>query len=650
MPAESERLASSRNTRYLSDELDILGGISLPNCPYFDSQLPPLSKSSAPQQPPAPVLSLWFTIYNPVTTLTFLAIAITCIAFAIYIPARINTVRVFNRKINDPTVKNGWWALFFGAVGTSFLIDSIRYCSNLPRFSSPGDGDLPAYSIAGDDGSPGSSTGGRRRDPPTWSIEPKEIDAWLLLTSALFRSVSVMFLSFALDHQRKYRSEDRRKDPSILFSPTIAYGSGGPSSSSSLRASVYANYGATSHVRSSVSGVPQSIYPSAPNPVSYHQRSNPTHIPPSPNSAYSAHLHPSAAASSSYGSHPSSSWTASILAKLGGNSAQQSGSGVGGGPLMRRGSAASTLSSSSTTVQPSQGRRGNAQRSSVQQYTQPTYDTEEEELVRHYHDDLEDPFAESCAGCCDSMWAILKDVVMSWTFIAIALFALNALTLVLSATSSQSSSDGSTSSQAALFTFSLLTTVLQRAPPTLLSYHIITTKPRYPLPQSSTDPLTPSSPHMGISTSMRSARRQLLFLRNRRNAAHGASRNARVVLFFAVLLGVCVWLEPSVVSRGVREAVRGEAGTFESRMCVVPPWWWRDVRGDGEGFGIGVAGGERYDGGWHGWASWVDGVHWVGLGSLWMMFWFVNMEYVRNSEEWVWVILSQLQDQYDFRA
>ncbi|KAI8805942.1 hypothetical protein BJ742DRAFT_391546 [Cladochytrium replicatum] len=204
MPAEW--LSSARHSTYLSEEVDILGGISLPNCPYFDSQLPPLSKSSAPQQPAA-VLSLWFTIYNPVTTLTFLAIALTCIAFAIYIPARINTVRVFNRKINDPTVKNGWWALFFGAVGTSFLIDSIRYCSNLPRFSSPGDGDLPVYSVVGDDGSPGSSGGGRRRDPPTWSIEPKEIDAWLLLTSALFRSVSVMFLSFALDHQRKYRSD-----------------------------------------------------------------------------------------------------------------------------------------------------------------------------------------------------------------------------------------------------------------------------------------------------------------------------------------------------------------------------------------------------------------------------------------------------------
>ncbi|KAI8805943.1 hypothetical protein BJ742DRAFT_680547 [Cladochytrium replicatum] len=150
---------------------------------------------------------------------------------------------------------------------------------------------------------------------------------------------------------------------------------------------------------------------------------------------------------------------------------------------------------------------------------------------------------------------------------------------------------------------------------------------------------------------MRSARRQLLFLRNRRNAAHGASRNARAVLFFALLLGVCLWLEPSVVSKGVREVVRGEVGTFEGRMCVVPPWWWKDFRGEGEGAVVGMtAVGQKVEGGWHGWASWVDGVYLVGLGSLWMMFWFVNMEYVRNSEEWVWVILSQLQDQYDFRA
>ena len=49
-----------------------------------------------------------------------------------------------------------------------------------------------------------------RNEPTETGIDPQFIDSWLLIASAIIRSFSTLWLTLALDHQRKHRSSSKK--------------------------------------------------------------------------------------------------------------------------------------------------------------------------------------------------------------------------------------------------------------------------------------------------------------------------------------------------------------------------------------------------------------------------------------------------------
>ncbi|KAI9014872.1 hypothetical protein BC832DRAFT_589355 [Gaertneriomyces semiglobifer] len=178
-----------------TSRLDIIGGVPLPACPYKDSELD--------------------GFHNPTASLTFLLIGVTAITFAIIVAASYDSATVFNRRIRDKSLRNGWWAAHFLVIGISFVIDAIRYSLNLPFTISEGDHKL----------------GSERRKETT--VAPEVIDAWLLLVSVGLRSFAVFTTTLALDHQRKYRSSAIRSNLCVDTSNAGAQGGGDESGSTS---------------------------------------------------------------------------------------------------------------------------------------------------------------------------------------------------------------------------------------------------------------------------------------------------------------------------------------------------------------------------------------------------------------------------------
>jgi hypothetical protein len=97
-----------------------------------------------------------------------------------------NQVKIFNRSITHPSITNKEYVGFFMLLAISFIIDGIRYSTNLP-FQIPPENN---FQDAEDH----------------WVVGPHVIDAWLLVGSSLLRSVALMFLTLALNQQRLHRS------------------------------------------------------------------------------------------------------------------------------------------------------------------------------------------------------------------------------------------------------------------------------------------------------------------------------------------------------------------------------------------------------------------------------------------------------------
>ncbi|RKO86070.1 hypothetical protein BDK51DRAFT_47260 [Blyttiomyces helicus] len=192
--------------------LDCLGGLPLPTCPFRSSSIPP---TSAPfsilndtRAPPDGFISPAesYALKSPTVSVTFALGGVSALVCAGLVAARFSSVKVFNRRaadvvsypciapflartITDQSIKNGWWAVFFAAMGISYTIDSIRYALDLPYTPT-----LTSEPPTPDPDAEGSTVGAG------------VIDAWLLVASAILRSFSVLALCLALDHQRKYRS------------------------------------------------------------------------------------------------------------------------------------------------------------------------------------------------------------------------------------------------------------------------------------------------------------------------------------------------------------------------------------------------------------------------------------------------------------
>ncbi|KAI8918750.1 hypothetical protein BC831DRAFT_516105 [Entophlyctis helioformis] len=229
---------------------DVFGGRPLPNCPYASSSLPPAaapaaalqqqplqqplppfppgSSSSAfmlalplqqqqqqpqPQQPlplqPQPQQQLLF--HNPAISASFLGISLAAFVFAALTLARFDQVRIFNRRIAHPSVRNREYAALFFLLSASFAIDAVRYILDLPHAPRPSLALLATPPSAWLAPSPNSSLPPLPplplpHTPASSIVGPHVIDAWLLMASALLRSAAVFVLALALNQQRKHRS------------------------------------------------------------------------------------------------------------------------------------------------------------------------------------------------------------------------------------------------------------------------------------------------------------------------------------------------------------------------------------------------------------------------------------------------------------
>ncbi|KAJ3130412.1 hypothetical protein HK101_005094, partial [Irineochytrium annulatum] len=199
--------------------IDLLGGVILPNCPYPSSSIPapihhpdltgghessPLqlqSLANHADQPPNEFPTL--RLHSPAISSTFSLGSFVCFLFAVTILVNHNSVRVFNRSIRHPSVRNSLWAGFFAVYAFSYGIDAIRYMTDLPISGF----DIPSHAIIG---------GGR-------TVAPEIIDAWLLTSSVLLRSLGIFLLCLALNHQLVHRSPGTRKEPRTLFLPIHGY-------------------------------------------------------------------------------------------------------------------------------------------------------------------------------------------------------------------------------------------------------------------------------------------------------------------------------------------------------------------------------------------------------------------------------------------
>jgi hypothetical protein len=153
-------------------KVDILGGNPLVNCPFPDSSLPPNPSSNG------------LVLHYPTLSLTYFVFFVSFAIQGFRILLQYNNVKIFNRQISHPSVKNWELYLMFFALSASTLIDGIRYSLNLPIYTAPDYVGLEEEWIAG----------------------PHVIDAWLLLASGILRSVGLLFLSLGLYRQAIHRS------------------------------------------------------------------------------------------------------------------------------------------------------------------------------------------------------------------------------------------------------------------------------------------------------------------------------------------------------------------------------------------------------------------------------------------------------------
>jgi hypothetical protein len=156
---------------------DILGGHPLPNCPYKGSYLPPYNTSTT-------------RYYNPAISSTYYMLFFAFLLFGLTTIFKYNKVKIFNRSITHPSITNKEYIGLFLITGISFLIDGIRYSTDLP-FQHPPDAAI---------------RNNTSRDEQ-WVVGSYVIDAWLLVGSSLLRTVGLMFLTLALNQQRLYRSK-----------------------------------------------------------------------------------------------------------------------------------------------------------------------------------------------------------------------------------------------------------------------------------------------------------------------------------------------------------------------------------------------------------------------------------------------------------
>lgn len=141
----------------------------MPNCPYGASYI-----------------DVWgVVIHNPAISITNIVLSIVCAGLGSMTFARFHHLKLFNRLVTHPTVSNSPFSYFFFTLSLCFALDGLRYAIDTARATRTANA-----SIAQTDS----------------IVQPHVIDAWLLVSSCLLRSIAVLLVTVALNRQLKHRS------------------------------------------------------------------------------------------------------------------------------------------------------------------------------------------------------------------------------------------------------------------------------------------------------------------------------------------------------------------------------------------------------------------------------------------------------------
>ncbi|KAI9208610.1 uncharacterized protein BJ171DRAFT_577711 [Polychytrium aggregatum] len=146
-----------------------------------------------------------FPFSNIVVSVTYFVLATMTLVMAATVAANYSSLAVFNRQIRHPSITNYSWVACFFALSLALSIDFYRYAFDYPN--SP-------FTIPDHVGGVASEI---------WEVHPRVLDARLLLVSSLARSCSVLFMTLALLHQLKYRSQWDPKDSYAALYPQFGY-------------------------------------------------------------------------------------------------------------------------------------------------------------------------------------------------------------------------------------------------------------------------------------------------------------------------------------------------------------------------------------------------------------------------------------------
>jgi hypothetical protein len=157
----------------MSRQADVLGGYPLPNCPYKDSAIPP---SESPRN----------QYHNPAISTTYFVFVLCFLFYMAITLLKYSHVKIFNRSIYHPSIRNAEYSLMFLFLSLACAVDGIRYTLDFPH-------QLTNNSLG-------------VMEDETYVVGPATMDSWLLLMSALLRSLALLFFSLALNQQIIHRS------------------------------------------------------------------------------------------------------------------------------------------------------------------------------------------------------------------------------------------------------------------------------------------------------------------------------------------------------------------------------------------------------------------------------------------------------------
>ncbi len=124
------------------------------------------------------------------------------------------------------------------------------------------------------------------------------------------------------------------------------------------------------------------------------------------------------------------------------------------------------------------------------------------------------------------------------------------------------------------------------------------------------------------------------------------------LLVSGLLLCGSMFVHPSLLSRWISMRALtfvSDSVTFEDVVCIVPPFWWYEVRRSPFANGTDallyldpVPGSSRT----HGWASTLDLIHWLSLAGYYLVYMFVREHYGFHRERWVMAMFHHIRNSF----